>query len=308
MAGGGAAAAGPAVIDAYASLSHYADHLGPIFDALPTDMRGEWRRHGTGPVMVAGYKDLVGIGKRPVIFVEHGAGQTYGMGHPSYPGGRGRENVALFICPSERVAQANAQRYPKAKTAVVGCPRIDPWLPGTKPGTGVVGVTWHWNALVCPESRSALAHYVASLGELAKHYDLLGHAHPRVARAAAKVYADAGIDYTDDPDVLFRLADVLVCDNSSLGWEFLATDRPVVWANAPWYRREVHHGLRFWDEVDIQVDEPEQLPDAIAEAVADSPEHQERRRATADRIYAYRDGRSAGRAAAAIIETLGGQQ
>jgi hypothetical protein len=295
----------PNSVDAYASEPHYEAHIRPVFDALPDGLRGTWARRGDGPVIVAGYKDMLGVGDRPVILMEHGAGQTYGSGHPSYAGGRNRERVKLFLCPSERVAEANRARYPQTPAVVVGCPKMDALLGLGRVRSGIVGFAWHWNALVCPESRSALNHYARSLGDI--DYPSIGTAHPRIMRHAAKVYADAGIDVVDAVG-LFKLAEVLVVDNSSIGWEFLALDRPVVWANAPWYRREAHHGLRFWELADsgVQCDGPEELPDAIAEAFADSPAQRERRRTAAATVYEFLDGRSAGRAAAAIVERFGG--
>ena len=91
-------------------------------------------------------------------------------------------------------------------------------------------------------------------------------------------------------------------DNSSIGWEFLSLDRPVVWLNAPWYRRNVNYGLRFWDFADagVQVEEPHDLRFAITEALMDT-NRARRREAVAD-IYAYTDGRASERAARAIEE------
>lgn len=292
------------MIDAYASEPHYRDHIAPVFDALPEGLRGSWSRRGAGPVIVAGYKDILAVGDRPVILMEHGAGQTYGGGHPSYAGGRGREGVKLFLCPSERVAEANRARYRMTPAVVVGCPKLDA-LREVKPEPGTVGFAWHWNAQVCPESRSALRHYAGALEEFAQRFPTIGTAHPRIAAAAEKIYANAGIEYVDAAG-LFARAELLVVDNSSIGWEFIALDRPVVWANAPWYRRDIHHGLRFWEHADIMVDEPQQLEAAITEAQEDAPEHRLRRRAIADAVYGYRDGSSTDRAAAAIVEHFGG--
>lgn len=297
------AAAASWMIDAYASEPHYREHIAPVLAALPDGLRGSWSRRGTGPVIVAGYKDMLGVGDRPVILMEHGAGQTYGGGYPSYAGGRNREAVRLFLCPSERVADLNRTRYPQTPAVAVGCPKLDALI-GVKPGHAI-GFAWHWNAQVCPESRSALRHYAPFLGDVAARHETVGTAHPRIASAAAKVYADAGIEVVDTGGLMARAA-LLIVDNSSIGWEFIALDRPVIWANAPWYRRDAHHGLRFWEDADIQVDEPSQLEDAIATAQEDAPEHRMRRRSIAAALYGPRDGKSSERAATAIIEHIGG--
>src|SRR4029079_2253577 len=134
---------------------------------------------------------------------------------------------------------------------------------------------------------------------VAERYTTIGTAHPRIARAAEKAYADTGIEGASAEEFL-RRAEVLACDNTSLGWEFISLDRPVVWLNAPWYRRGVEHGMRFWEWADsgVQVDEPEQLNAAIALALADEPAQQERRREVAAQVYGCH---SAARGAAAIM-------
>jgi len=157
-----AAARGPRImagpIDVYATERHYADHLAPIYLALPVDERGRWyapaalhdhiRGLGVSPAMigpgtpprgytvalVASHGDLRGIGDRPAVFVEHGAGQTYRSApgeepsHPAYSGGKDREGVVLFVCPSETVAERNRRRYPGVPAVAVGSPRMDRWL------------------------------------------------------------------------------------------------------------------------------------------------------------------------------------
>jgi hypothetical protein len=327
------------VLDAHASDAHFLDHIAPVWAALPPEQRGSlgvprhllaqaralrlpdveaftsgWQRR-RGPVLVAAYGDLRNMGRRPIVFMEHGAGQSYtgGRAHQSYAGGMGRERVVLFLNPSERVARLNAERYPRSTSVVIGCPKLDgyhrrPPMPSNDPP--VVAVAWHWKCDLWPEAVGALDHYRSALPDLAQRFTVLGHGHPRLwrdprARLEA-TYRDAGIEPVPSfTDVLDR-ADVLVCDNSSVLWEFASTGRPVVVANAPWYRRNVHHGMRFWEyaDVGVQVDEPAGLVDAVAAALTDPPEQRERREAICNEVYAYRDGGAARAAVRAIIEWL----
>lgn len=268
-----------------------------IFATHPRELAGR-----PYPVIAAGYRDILAVKPRPVILIEHGAGQTYGAGNPSYPGGRNRETVALFICPSDRVADLNRERYPEVPAVAVGSPVMDYYHRNpSRPEPDIVGVAFHWNALVAPEARTALPHYAQAIAELASERTVVGHGHPRMEKVLRKFYLEHGITWVS-LDEIYRRAEVLVVDNSSVGWEFLSLDRPVVWLNAPWYRRRVNYGLRFWDYADagVQVDEPHELPFAITEALMDT--HRARRREVVADIYAYTDGRASERAARAIEE------
>ena len=301
------------MIDALATQPHYRAHLLPIWEALPEALRGRFLDHPSPDmaptVMVAGYADYMRTRARRVIFVEHGAGQTYGEpGHPCYSGGRGRERVALFICPSQRVAHRNTARYPSVPAVAVGGPNLDRWhaAPPT-PEPGLVGISFHWPAMVAPESRGAMTHYLQALEGLGRRFRVLGHAHPRIATAARRAYEKAGIPFTEDfAEVMDRCA-VYAVDNSSTLYEFASTDRPVVVMDAPWYRRGVEHGLRFWEHADVgvRIGDPQDLGAAIEVALMDAPEVAARRRAITAQVYAYTDGHAAERAARAIAELPG---
>ena len=131
------------MIDAYASQSHYHDHIWPIWEQLDDvgrfivhrslenlrahDLVGAAPPPDRTPIIVAGTSDLMKVARRPVVFVEHGAGQTYTTAHPGYAGGPGRGRVGLFLCPNETVADKNKKTYPKASSVVVGSPRVE-WL------------------------------------------------------------------------------------------------------------------------------------------------------------------------------------
>ena len=298
----------PGPIDALASWPHYRDHVTAVWNEIYPLRRGIFAsdvRELAGrdnPIIVAGYRDMLAVKPRPVIFIEHGTGQTYGGNTPAHPGGRNRQNVRLFICPSERVAERNRARYPDTPAIVVGAPTMDFWhrYP-PKPEPGLVAVTFHWNALTAPESRTAFPFFMDALAELSGERTVIGHAHPRIEKTVRRFYERSGITWVPLEDI-YRRAEVLVVDNSSVGWEFLSLDRPVVWLNAPWYRKNVEYGLRFWEFADsgVQVDDPADLSFAVAEALLDV--NRPRRREVVSQIYAYTDGRASARAARAIEE------
>jgi CDP-glycerol glycerophosphotransferase (TagB/SpsB family) len=104
-----------------------------------------------------------------------------------------------------------------------------------------------------------------------------------------RYYRQVGIQFKPEFDDIMRQADVYVCDNSSTLFEFAALERPVVVLNAPWYRRDIELGLRFWKYADIgvQVDSPDDLLDGIAEALNDNPARQARRREIIDELYPF---------------------
>lgn len=329
------------VIDALATERHYMDHLAPIWRALGTDAGFFWTtrnllsyallKHGIfasslesdkvpggGPVLVASWDraEQRAVGEptvlladgprgRPVVLLEHGAGQDYGDGHQSYAGGAGRQSVQLFLCPNESVAERNRKAYPEARAVVVGSPRLDRWVkyPRRPRETDpVVAISFHWDCVVAPETNTAWPHYRNGLAELASRYRLIGHGHPRIIDELAPFYGRLGIEVVRDFDVVLQHADVYVVDNSSSGIEAMAAGLALVWMNAPWYRRDIEHGGRFWKWTNgiPTVDGPEQLPGAIASALTDDPIQARWRQEIVQSVYEIRDGTSSQRAAAAI--------
>ncbi len=132
---------------------------------------------------------------------------------------------------------------------------------------------------------------------------MIGHAHPRIIDHAEIVYRQFGIRTVRDFDDVLDRADVYCVDNSSTLYEFAAAGKPVVVLNCPRYRKQVHHGLRFWDHVPgIQCEGPEDLAAAVGEALEDPPKWREARQTALDAVYPLHDGRSAERAAALVLE------
>lgn len=276
-------------VDLFASQPHYWEHLRPIWEALPRELRGTaWSARngqpwGVGPfrrsrgdsgashVLVAGAADRGRVPAKPIL-VEHGAGQSYvreGAGHPSYAGGKGWGNAGGFISPGPAAGNAWRAAYPGLPVFEVGCPKMDT-VRRTAAIRSTVAMAWHWDCRLCPETRWAWPHYVSGVLDLARWcetngVDLVGHAHPRVAPYMRKVYERYGIRWVND----VWSADVLIVDNSSIAYEAASLGIPVVMANAPWYRRDVDHGLRFWDrQPGFPIDEPSELVDAVAALLA----------------------------------------
>lgn len=354
------------VIDVYASQPNYWRHLEPI--VLELRRRGhEVRVYASRPgkswgppltkprirgsvVVTASWVDSRAVRPHRVVYVEHGAGQSYvGISAGGYAGAELLGHVVLFLAPSDRVAGAWRSSYPQAAVETVGSPALDQHLRGMfisardlelgattseclssaveprgRTPTAVparaevargpraagapplVALTAHWPCSVCPETLPAMPRFTAAIAELPRDtIRLLGHAHPRDERRAARQWRGLGIEFEPDPDVVLARADLLVADNTSLLYEAAAVDTPVLVLNAPTYRRDVEHGLRFWSHVPgIQIDYPEFLWPGIVAALDDPPEARELRARAAGYAYAHLDGHASVRAADAIERVL----
>lgn len=323
------------MIDAAASHTHLVDHLAPIWCALPDDTRGTFwvatrplaahadrygitttvgYPHHTGPAtIVANHHDYRQVhGRRPIIYLEHGAGQSYieeGAAHPSYSGGGDRDRVSLFLTPNATTALRERAAYPDATVAVVGSPRLDhlATLRADPPDEQRVAFAFHWDCSLLPETRETFTYWRRTLRALHEegHWQVAGHAHPRIAGNLARHFERWGIPFARQLDDVIPLVNILAVDNSSVMFEAAALDIPIVALNHPRYRRDVHHGLRFWDSVPgPQADTPDDLPGALLEAL--HPAWAERRAEVTERIYPpHTRGHAARLAAEAVLAHVG---
>lgn len=253
-------------------MPHYREHIEAIIPHLPEGLRGDWledRDARSLPkddiVLVAGYQDIERAHGHRVVYVEHGAGQTYlgnakAPGH--YHGSEHPENVIGYICPRQDVADAWNR-----PAVAVGSPVCDAYPLSTENEQPVATITFHWDCKILPETRSALEHYVFHLARIVRllrdeGYIVLGHHHPRDKRLP-RIWDKLQVQQATVRQVR-SLTDLLIADNTSLAYEMLYLRRKVITLNAPWYRRDVHHGLRFWDHIPgAAVDTPQELMDII---------------------------------------------
>jgi hypothetical protein len=323
----------------FASEPQYLEHITPIWEALPPERRAwfsvvgtatRWRaeqlgvdvqlerqnkirRHGDEPCVVAGFYDLRKIGKRPAIFVEHGAGQTYPIGasgHPNYSGGSKRTQVKLFLCPNQLVAERNRAAYPHIPSVVVGCPKlarlVDIVRARERPLDRMsVAFSFHFNAPVAPETEWAFPHWKDAIARLVAFSDwnVLGHGHPRAMPHLRGFWRSLGVPVLESFDQVAGQADLYACDNSSTIFEAAALGIPTLMLNAPHYRRNVDQGLRFWEAARFlpMVDEPEDLERALMETRWLSAT---KMRACAEWVYGANGENAAQLAAAAILAAV----
>ena len=311
-------------VDLVYSLNHYLDHMLPIWQALPDDMKGEVhdREHPVRPplrnriALVGGWQDVQTL--RPnhrMIYVEHGSGQTYAGDvksalQPGYSGSGGFRHggVEMFIAPNDVVAF----RWQTAPAYAVGCPKMDQYVNGEQPAENAVCFAWHWESLISPEARTAWWHYASQLPDVVAFYKqqgftVYGHAHPRWDGSLDTAMEDFGLTVLNSDREVFEKAEILFVDNSSIGMEFMSLGRPVVWLNAPWYRKSVNHGGRFWDWTQgiPSVDGADELLgmnlwDVLAFNYMSGSQEAQRRHV--DAVYKYHDGTSAQRAADFIAQ------
>ncbi len=320
------------MIDAYASRPHYWRHLAPLVFALrlagqhvrvwsPVGVEAPWGDPVVpgsvvaACVLVASEADArVFTGTRKVVYLEHGAGQTYvdaaeqGEG---YAGGPRLGHCVLFLAPSEHVAERWRAAYPDTLAVAVGCPALDQHRPReTVNQRRRIYITAHWRCGVVPETWWALDDFASGLPILAEYLrkigvDFIGHAHPKDARRIADRWAKLGIPYEPDPDVVLHSADLLIGDNTSLMYEAAALDIPVLALNATRYRKDVEHGLRFWSHVPgLQCDTPLKLVSAVRAALVDATPARALRHRAAAYAYCSVDGHAATRAVAAIERVI----
>lgn len=309
-------------VDALASEIHYIDHIAPVWHALNEETKGTFKVTRAELIEYAALHDIKAKVKPPakrnhtivaswgdyrkttgpVIYMEHGIGHTYSNQHPSYAGAPGRVRTTLFLNQHHLTDEKNKTTYPNAAHAIIGVPRLDTITP--RPAEGrTVAISFHWECRVSPESRSAFEHYRHGLRQLRnQNYQLVGHAHPHRGwpEKLKGYYQRHGIPYIPTFNQVLEQADVYVIDNSSTGYEFAAAGRNVIHMNAPWYRKYINHGIRFWDYLPgPMVDDYKELISTIHDVLDNPDKYETQRQAVVNELFPHL-GNSAQVAAQAI--------
>lgn len=266
---------------------HLIEHLEAIHRWLPSDLRGEVMLRQPQPnsadvkhwspddvVMVAGFADVAATRGRRTIYVEHGAGQSYlgarGQTSSYYHGGEHPDNVIGYIGPRQDVIDSWGR--PGFATGSPICDPYELFSPATQP---TAAITFHWNAapphrVGVPEAGTAYEHFQPHLRRIVDHLNVngwrvLGHYHPQFKHMSGR-WALLGVEEVPDAKRIRTEAHLLIADNTSLMYEMMYLGRDVIALNAPEWRRDVEHGLRFWEWAPrVQADDADQLCDVITD-------------------------------------------
>ena len=105
---------------------------------------------------------------------------------------------------------------------------------------------------------------------------------------------------------LLAISDALVTDHSSIGFEFMLLDRPLIVIDSPRLIERAQISIdkvrRLQEAADV-VRSPSEVPDAVAASLAQPERHGAARRSTAAALF-YRPGTATDRAVALIYELL----
>lgn len=118
---------------------------------------------------------------------------------------------------------------------------------GTPPNARGVGVSFHWDCRVCPETKATWREWLPEVTRLSEVRPVLATAHPRAWRMLAGAYAARGIPASQEFTDLVDSCWLFICDNSSAMYEWAGLGRPVLCLQGAQYRRDAGHGLRFYD-------------------------------------------------------------
>jgi ADP-heptose:LPS heptosyltransferase len=248
-------------------------------------------------VVSYGNAKVVGQVAEYVILLEHGAGQSYKSKTASWARGKSSliKNVQLFLATNQHCHEAFISHNKGIKSEIVGCPKLDRYLEESKPydkKEPKICFSWHWESRDVPETRGSFFYWRDKVAELAENYKIAIHGHPRIQNQTKRFAKLNGIEFIPDFEDVIKTCDIYVCDNSSTLFEFAAMDKPVVVLNPPWYRKEVEHGLRFWEYADIgvQCDSPDMIAECIDKATRDHWMIRKRRNEHTEKIYPHLGG------------------
>jgi hypothetical protein len=289
----------------FAREKHHQEHAKSIADGFGKDITTRLNDIKEDYVCVFSYgdlKDVAGLNKG-IIFAEHGVGMFYNNPHPSYAGSlTKRENVILRLSPNKIHADKEKETL-ECPVEIIGVPKLDKfanrnWRINYEKPT--VAISFHFDCLVNPETRSSFNHFKSILPELNKHFNLIGHAHPRLMVDIEEFYHKNKIRVVKDFEKVMELADVYCIDNSSTIFEWCITNKPIVLLNNPSYRRDVEHkgNPRFWKHANIgpQCNNPEDLISCIYESCKNHSKYLPKIKEASLDVLSFIDGKCTKRA------------
>lgn len=257
----------------FANMPHYYDHIIDVYNKLgiskviidkvndSSKLLNTISQYDNPIYIVPSYSLLSRLykpnfPKNRSILLEHGVGQSYITNKTSWARGSTKydDNIILYMATNNYCYDAFKKHHKNIPIEIIGCPKLDN-IPIMNPNLEdpLICFSWHWDAIEIPETRSGFDYWKDSLIELSKHNRIVIHGHPRIQNITSEFARDNNIQFISSFNRVLELADIYVCDNSSTIYEFAVTNKPVILLNNPFYRRDINHGLRFWELSNIGI-------------------------------------------------------
>ena len=214
---------------------------------------------------------------------------------------------------------------------IIGFPRFDPIFSGELDKSGIIeslgldpdrktvlyAPTWHGKHEFDMNSMSTMGN--AIIDATIERYNLIVRPHPRtivlgeagnvISRLRKLSEERDNVILVDDPFYdtveLMAIADLMISDYSSVGIEFLALDKPIVFAD-PLGDRYNDNSLAeiYIRDAGYIIIPGDNIVGTIAHALSHPEEKSAIRRRYADYFFSHRDGKAGERGASAIMELL----
>lgn len=190
-------------------------------------------------------------------------------------------------------------RHPHFSVTETGWPKLDPLFSqdSVKPENSAPGILYAPTFSPSLSSAQAMFEQIQTLSQRMP-WKWTVKFHPKMDPAIVETYRSAtnqNLQVSDSPSLLplLRQSDVMVSDTSSAITEFLLLNKPVVTFN----NAQPEAAL-------LNITQPQQLEDAIHQALSPAPELQQQIAAYAQQLHPYTDGHSAKRVLDATLEEL----
>jgi hypothetical protein len=260
----------------------------------------------------------------------HGVAGKYDLDCPSgLPLGLERYDVVAFPNEGRRANYVAAGLVPESRAALVGYPKADALLAAgahaadaaAALGLDAARPTVIYAPTFSPASSLNLAGEAIVEALMASGCNVIVKLHDRSLDPDPRY--NGGIDWraqlarfggstrfllaeSGDSTAYVQASQVMVTDHSSIGFEFCATDRPVIVYDAPALAETARinpEKLALLRSAADVVRSPEELAEALAAALADPQRYAAERRRAASQVF-YRPGGATGRALRIIYELL----
>lgn len=247
-----------------ASQDNYKDHLYPLFERMPgkrtiaKSIEG-WSTTPGDTIVTAAQRDFIATKDMDGthVYMEHGVGlQT----HKQSTILTLNKYQPMVLVPNWYTVNDLRKNHFTGDIYVVGTPKMEK-LRKVQAGTDTLAFSFHWTGKGKNWTR-----FKEPIQQLADMYPVIGHGHPKDWDRLATYWESIGIEAVKDFEDVVDRAYLLVCDHSSIIYEWAALDRPVILLDNSRLAENKSRftSLRYTDYSEVG---PEATPDSLVDEV-----------------------------------------